>query len=457
MPYPYFPFRTATYLSAVHQTIGVARCLHCFRRRLTPPMPDLDARRPSASGSASGSPALARAIFGLALLGVLVVTHLWFQSKNGFTRGCLGFSEPTGEVAGCAAVVNSSAGKIFGVSNTVFGGVFYLGLIVLRALAVALPARAAALRTASLGVAAGGFAYAVYLVGYQNLVLERYCVLCLVNAFIVTLIFALHMIERFRRSGTSDSPAAPRELTRYGLAALALVVLLGADVAYNTTARTAPEAAPIAAVSEEAPASSPLDAGIPGLSAATCAYDAGLAKMDTAPFTADLPFQGAADAKVEVVKFFDPNCPHCQHLHETIGEVWDDVDDEAKIYYQPFAIWPFSVPHVQALYLAQEEGKFFEMLDLQMTRPQRGGIPLDGLADFAKEIGMDRDQFMRDLRARTYVDDIQAENEKLLAAGVSSFPQMTINGQFVQNASGVEPICFEYLVETEARAQRKKK
>ena len=426
-------------------------------------MSDLDARHPVAPGN----PAIARAIFGLALLGVLVVTHLWFQSKNGFTRGCLGFSEPTGEVAGCAAVVNSSAGKIFGVSNTVFGGVFYLGLIALRALAVALPAHVKTLRTLSFGVAASGFAYAVYLVGYQNLVLERYCVLCLVNAFIVTVIFALHVIERLRTRASgppsalstdpaSNTPTMSRELSRYGLAALALVVLLGADVAYNTTARTAPEAAPMAAVSETVPETSPLDAGIPGLSAATCAYDAGLEKMNTAPFVADLPFQGAEDAKVEIVKFFDPNCPHCQHLHETIAEVWDDVDDEARIYYQPFAIWPFSVPHVQALYLAQEEGKFFEMLDLQMTRPQRGGIPIDGLANMAKEIGMDRDQFMRDMRARTYVDDIQTENEALLAAGVSSFPQMTINGTFVQNASGIEPICFEYLVETEARAQRKK-
>ena len=406
---------------------------------------------------------LARAIFGLALLGVLVVTHLWFQKQNGFTRGCLGFSEPTGEVAGCAAVVNSGAGQIFGVSNVLFGGVFYLGLIALRALALALPARADALRTASLGVAAGGFAYAVYLVGYQNLVLERYCVLCLVNAGIVTLIFGLHLLERRRAAAPPSDPNTPashpsamsRELSRYGLAALALVVLLGADVAYNTTARTAPEPAPVAVVSDEAPAElSPLDIGIPGLSAATCAYDAGLEKLDTAPYTADLPFQGAADAKVEIVKFFDPNCPHCQHLHETIHGVWDDVDDEAKIYYQPFAIWPFSVPHVQALYLAQEEGKFFEMLDLQMTRPQRGGIPIDGLANLAAEIGMDRDQFLRDLRARTYVDDIQAENESLLAAGVSSFPQMTINGTFVQNAGSIEPICFEYLVETEARAQR---
>jgi protein-disulfide isomerase/uncharacterized membrane protein len=415
-------------------------------------MPDLATPRSSRT--------IARAIFGLALLGVLVVTHLWFQKQNGFTRGCLGFSEPTGEVAGCAAVVNSSAGTIFGVSNVLFGGVFYLGLLALRTLVLAIPARAAALRTASLGVAAGGFAYAVYLVGYQNLVLDRYCVLCLTNAAIVTLIFGLHLLERRRTAAAPPEPnrsTMSRELSRYGLAALALVVLLGADVAYNTTARTAPEPAPVAAVSEEAPAAtSPLDMGIPGLSAATCTYDAGLETMDTSPFTADLPFEGAEDAEVEIVKFFDPNCPHCQHLHETIEGVWDDVEDEAKIYYQPFAIWPFSVPHVQALYLAQEEGKFKEMLDLQMTRPQRGGIPLDGLANFAAEIGMDRDQFLRDLRARTYVDDIQAENEALLAAGVSSFPQMTINGKFVQNAGGIEPICFEYLVETEARAQRGK-
>ena len=51
-----------------------------------------------------------------------------------------------------------------------------------------------------------------------------------------------------------------------------------------------------------------------------------------------------------------------------------EIGDRAKWYYRPYPIWPYSYQQVEALYLAEEAGKFDEMLDAQMDRQKRGGL-----------------------------------------------------------------------------------
>lgn len=58
---------------------------------------------------------LPRIIFGFALFGVLVVTHLWLQKEAGFAYGCTGvedisvtnLADTMREEPGCAQVTNS--------------------------------------------------------------------------------------------------------------------------------------------------------------------------------------------------------------------------------------------------------------------------------------------------------------------------------------------------------------
>jgi len=123
--------------------------------------------------------------YALALVGFLVVVHLWIQTQRGFDRGCFGFSQ-TIEAVGCEAVVTSDAGKLLGISNVIWGLLFYIAVGVLsfrviRSTAAKLRS-AKLLRTALITV---GVAYSAYLVYVQSMQIGEYCKLCMISAGIV--------------------------------------------------------------------------------------------------------------------------------------------------------------------------------------------------------------------------------------------------------------------------------
>ena len=136
-------------------------------------------------GVARYRPGLDRLVFFLALLGILVTVHLWIQQGRGFDRGCLGFSAPAAVTADCELVTGSEASTLFGVSNAVWGVLFYVLVAALTAVA----ARAGAawegrLKYTRTALIAGGFVYSLYLFYYQLVELGTFCVLCTVSAAI---------------------------------------------------------------------------------------------------------------------------------------------------------------------------------------------------------------------------------------------------------------------------------
>src|SRR5690606_10619735 len=155
------------------------------------PSPDSMARPVPARNPAGILP---RVLFGLALFGVLVVTHLWLQKEAGFAAGCSGFAdvsvtslaETMREEPGCATVTNSVYATFLGVSNLVWGLLFYAAVALLRL------AHAATgddrLRLASFGLVGAGFLYTLYLVYLQAAVIGAFCVLCMTSAVTVTLL-----------------------------------------------------------------------------------------------------------------------------------------------------------------------------------------------------------------------------------------------------------------------------
>ena len=185
---------------------------------------------------------LSRVIFALALFGVLVVTHLGFQQAADFAAGCTGFGDLSDgplEAAGpgCAAVTTSAYADFLGVSNIVWGLLFYVGLAVLR-LAYAVTAREP-LRLASFALAGAGLLYTLYLVYLQAAVIGAFCPLCMTSALTVTVLLVLHVLEHRRAPAAEPAPqgkkAAPARpvgaaLRPFALIAGAFAVLLLADV-----------------------------------------------------------------------------------------------------------------------------------------------------------------------------------------------------------------------------------
>ena len=87
-----------------------------------------------------------------------------------------------------------------------------------------------------------------------------------------------------------------------------------------------------------------------------------------------------------------------------------------------------------------------QMMDLQMERQQRGGLSVSELVDIAAVIGMDANQFRRDLNGGKYRSRVNRERAQANRSGIQSVPKIAIEGRFVAGRS-VIPSCMGYLVD----------
>ena len=405
---------------------------------------------------------LRRIIVGVALLGVLVVAHLALQKANGFANGCTGLGDVAftpgavgagGTEAGCATVTEGEYATFAGVSNLVWGALFYLLVVGLR-LAYAATADSR-LRLASAGVVGVGLLYTVWLVYLQAVVIGSFCVLCMTSAALVLTLTVLHVLEHRR---LQDAAPAPRRQPAVPTGAAALrpyvpllgffLVLLVADVGLASRAAE-PESGPVAPLGQQA-------AALPS-TAGECAFDPAIGPVeDLAPFT-DGPFKGSADAPVRVVKVFDPNCPHCKDLSESLEPVIAEMGGQARFYYVPYPLQQTSLGQVVALKLAAREGRFFELVDEMFARQdQTWGMTLPEIVAAAEAVGMDGGALLATLQdeagLRPLLDEIEAEAQAVQAAfagpdGGMSVPKLVIEGNVVASTyASYSPRCLAQFV-----------
>jgi predicted DsbA family dithiol-disulfide isomerase/uncharacterized membrane protein len=374
---------------------------------------------------------LDRTMFGLSLLGVLTVTHLSIQKGRDFDRGCFGFSGlDAGQMAfDCSAVVSSGAGAFLGISNIAWGLGFYLGVALLT---FAIFRMGSAWRPwihgARLAGLTGGLLYSGYLVYVQVGIIGALCVLCLVSAGLVVLLFgtqvAVLVLDDQRTEPNMTSRFFKRDLTVYVYLAAFAVVLVGADLTYfNALAPANDERA--AAHQEQ-------------YTGAACQLDSDKEPVEKngAPLVGfqDIT-KGPSDAPVTVIEYFDPNCPHCKTFHETMKKLVSEYEGQVRFVYKPFPLRAASLPEIQALYVAHQEGKFSEMLEAQYARQSRSGITKSDLRSIASEIGLNPDVLMSRLEQNKYRDQVVAQRKKAIEVGVNSTPTVLVNGHFLGSRS----------------------
>jgi uncharacterized membrane protein len=440
------------------------------------------AQRPPAKHPAGLLP---RVIFGFALFGVLVVTHLWLQKAAGFAYGCSGVADlsVTNLAAtmqaepGCAEVTNSVYATFLGVSNLVWGLLFY-GLVALLRLGHAATGDDR-LRLASLGLVGVGFLYTLYLVYLQAAVIQAFCVLCMASAVTVTLLLILHVMEhlRLRRAAAAPAAGAPAPgapaarqaaaLKPFALVAAVFAVVLVADVVVAQQREAPAEAAAVVDHADEP--EQPVEPQTPPAvevsdPAVECQYDPNprfavpIADFDR--FT-DGPYRGSADATVRVLEIFDPNCPHCKELGEAIDQAIEENAERARFYFQPFPLRDNSFGQVAALYIAEEQGKFFELMEEFFDRqnPQTWGMTLDQIVEAGAAAGMDATALrtrladeagMQPLLARILEDRVAAAEALGDEEGIS-VPKLLINGRLVAATyASYSPTCLTYFIEEAA-------
>jgi len=160
------------------------------------------------------------------------------------------------------------------------------------------------------------------------------------------------------------------------------------------------------------------------------------------------PVQGNPEADLLLVEFFDPNCPHCQRFKPVMDQVMSTYGDRVRYYKQPVPLWQFSRPQVRALLLAKEKGKYYEMIDAQLTSPNsgKGGMTTGQIVALAEQVGLDPGWMRSKLQSgakRSRLNRLPYEARK---AGVQSTPTLAVGGKVVGNRSAA---CIGQLIKRE--------
>ncbi len=415
-------------------------------------------------------PVIDRIVFLLVLLGVLTTVHLWIQQNRGFDRGCLGvaMSDSIEENFDCKSVLLSDAGTFMGIPNTVSGHIFY-DLLVLLSLAIIFveAGKVALLKNIRSVLILGGFGYTCYLVYFQYFVLGEFCALCLISAAVVTLLLITQILDRLLtgqiHSSRTKSIHLKNELIMT-LTLLALTVFLSAaDVHYfrgldilekNKTDQAGsdlnhgsePNTGDTTATNGKDNPETTI--GIKPIEKADCEYHQTLEPVEEweLQISPRDPFKGNPNASVVVFEYFDPNCPHCKKLHDIIGSVEVKYRSKVQFIYKPFPLWSYSIPQIQALYLAEDAHKFFEMLDRQFELQQHGkGLSNEQLGEIADEIGMDGNHLIKQLQNKQYANLVLAQRKAARSIGIRSAPVVMINGKFIASNSRTDACISQFI------------
>ncbi len=392
-------------------------------------------------------PLFERILFVVALLGGLTTVHMMLTASTNFEQDCLfGAFESEAEVSGCQAAFESAVGKPLGVSNAVWGGLFYLTVAALCGV-IGLGAQTGGwwLKKARAALIGAGFLYSLFLTVYQFVVLPARCPLCLISALCVAILLGVQAVYLFKPVDlsivTMNAKTRKREGVFYGAFAALILLLIGADVAYFNSLVAPAVAQPTQQGEGTHPHSS---------AAGQCFYDAEKAVVDLSTLVDERdPDVGKADASVTVVEIFDPNCPHCKSLHPVMKSVIAQYEDQVRFVYKPIVLPQFQYSALQnaVLFAADEEGKFEEMLDLQFKWQQRGGLTGAQLKELATMIGIDADAMEQRITEGRYNDLLQRGNKQAVDAGVTGVPAVLINGRFITSDSRTEACMTQFLEE----------
>ncbi|MGE4233445.1 MAG: DsbA family protein [Bacteriovoracia bacterium] len=161
------------------------------------------------------------------------------------------------------------------------------------------------------------------------------------------------------------------------------------------------------------------------------------------------PVFGAKDAKVEIVEFSDFQCPFCSQAAKTVTEIKKMYGKKVKFAFKhfPLPMHPQARPASEASMCVNEQNteKFWKYHDLLFQNQQ--ALEADSLKKYAKEVGVNTDQFNKCFDAKKYANAIQEDLDYGSRIGVRSTPTFFINGRLVSGALPIES--FKEIIDEE--------
>jgi Na+/H+ antiporter NhaA len=139
--------------------------------------------------------------------------------------------------------------------------------------------------------------------------------------------------------------------------------------------------------------------------------------------------RGPDQAPVTLVEYGDFECPYCGQAEPVVRELLADYGDLRYIWrHLPLTdVHPHALLAAEGAEAAARQEKFWEMHDQLLDH--QGALTAQDLIRYAGELGLDIEQFTRDLRNHAGEAKIGADVDSADLSGVSGTPTFFINGK----------------------------
>ena len=152
--------------------------------------------------------------------------------------------------------------------------------------------------------------------------------------------------------------------------------------------------------------------------------------------------QGSMTASVTLLLYGDYESPACGQAHLVVKELQQRLRERLRVVYRHF---PQQAAHIQAQRAAQAceaagaQQRFWEMHELLCSHQDR--LSDQHLRFYATQVGLDMDQFNRDMAAESYAARVREDVMSGMRSGVSQAPAFFINGARHDGLFDVMSLC----------------
>ncbi len=139
--------------------------------------------------------------------------------------------------------------------------------------------------------------------------------------------------------------------------------------------------------------------------------------------------QGPATAAVTLVQYGDYECPYTRQSTTIVRAIQQQLGDQLRFVFRNFpltAIHPHALHAALAAEAAAAQGKFWQMHDYIFHHQHT--LEDSDLEQFAEAVGLDMQQFARDMTVRSSSSRIEEDLQSGIRSGVRGTPTFFING-----------------------------
>lgn len=147
------------------------------------------------------------------------------------------------------------------------------------------------------------------------------------------------------------------------------------------------------------------------------------------PETEGEPSLGSPDAKVTIVEFADFGCPYSRESSRVLRSMANRYGDRVHYVYRDFPVTelhPRAKEAAQAAECARDQGKFWQYHDKLYQNQTR--LSDEALSQYARQVNLDMSLFKGCIESDKHMDEIEADYQAGIDAGVRGTPTFFING-----------------------------